>query len=290
GRYGAWRVGAAVDTSPKRQRGDVPTQAPSASAGTRRPRAGAWGLCLLNPPATSFRREARREKNKASPKGEALLFQPRFAELSGEVLRLAQAGVGLFGFFEADVAVAVLVEQLELLGCAEELARRHVAVAVAVHLAEPQRARGGNPYRLHLPRNRPHIRIRVRARGQGQLELVRDLRLGNGPIVVVVVLGEPLPRAAQFADTQPAVAVGVQDLEQALTQLGDAQRHHAVGGLGLQGQVVVELLERDLAVAVVIGQVEDALQILQLRVLKFLQLDKALVLAINSAEDLLEIR
>src|SRR5262245_50069940 len=79
-------------------------------------------------------------KKQGLPNGEALSFQLRFAELSGEFLRLAQAGIGLFGFLEADIAVAVLVQQLELLGRAEELARRHIAVTVAVHLAEPQRA------------------------------------------------------------------------------------------------------------------------------------------------------
>src|SRR5262245_14823910 len=92
--------------------------------------------------------------------GEALSIQLRFAELSGEFLRLAQAGVGLLGLLEADVAVAVLVEQLELLGSAEELARRDVAVAVAVHLAEPHRAGVGYPHRRCLAGDRPHIRIR----------------------------------------------------------------------------------------------------------------------------------
>src|SRR5579872_6954678 len=43
----------------------------------------------------------------------------------------------------ADEAVAVGVEQPELLLAAQELARREVAVAVAVHLDEPRRRRRG---------------------------------------------------------------------------------------------------------------------------------------------------
>src|SRR5579884_1747677 len=68
---------------------------------------------------------------------------------------LAVVGLGLLG---ADQAVAVGVDGAELLVGAEELAARHVAVAVGVHLAEPQRpalrAPGGDharqPHRLPL--------------------------------------------------------------------------------------------------------------------------------------------
>src|SRR5262249_15326345 len=52
---------------------------------------------------------------------------------------LAVPGVGLLRLLGADEAVAVGVDLLEVLHAAQPLAARHVAVAVAVHLAEPHR-------------------------------------------------------------------------------------------------------------------------------------------------------
>src|SRR5437868_6540492 len=56
---------------------------------------------------------------------------------------LAINGSGLFrrgfGFVGVDQAIAVAVDAVEVGLGAEELAARNVAVAVAVHLAEPQR-------------------------------------------------------------------------------------------------------------------------------------------------------
>src|SRR5438128_2688054 len=45
------------------------------------------------------------------------------------------------GFLHTDQAVVVRVDAVELLVGAEKLPARHVAVAVEVHLAEPERAR-----------------------------------------------------------------------------------------------------------------------------------------------------
>ena len=57
----------------------------------------------------------------------------------GFVFRALQA----LGFVDVDQAVAVGVEATKVLRRAQELAARNVAVAVAVHLAEPQRAACG---------------------------------------------------------------------------------------------------------------------------------------------------
>src|SRR2546430_499287 len=48
--------------------------------------------------------------------------------------------LGKFGLLAADEAVAVEVEFLEIFRGAQKLGARDVAVAVTVHLAEPQRA------------------------------------------------------------------------------------------------------------------------------------------------------
>src|SRR5207249_10573477 len=81
--------------------------------------------------------------------GERRLRAParRKVVASGELLAFSELGVGLLGFLQADVAVTVEIECLELLGRAEELARRDIAIAVAVHLAEPQRAGGRGLHR-----------------------------------------------------------------------------------------------------------------------------------------------
>src|SRR5215475_12194707 len=44
-----------------------------------------------------------------------------------------------FGFLDGDEPIAVGVDSLELLVRAEELAARHIAIAVAIHLHEPRR-------------------------------------------------------------------------------------------------------------------------------------------------------
>src|SRR5947209_3420431 len=58
-------------------------------------------------------------------------------------LLLPERGVGAVGFFGADEAIAVCIDLLELRIGAEELAAGYVAIVVAVHLAEPERA--GSP-------------------------------------------------------------------------------------------------------------------------------------------------
>src|SRR5262245_46677924 len=46
----------------------------------------------------------------------------------------------LFCFREADEAVAIGIDAIELLAGAQEFATRHVAVAITIHLAEPERS------------------------------------------------------------------------------------------------------------------------------------------------------
>src|SRR6185437_730874 len=53
---------------------------------------------------------------------------------------LAQIPVGALRFPDIDQAIAVRVEASKLLAVAEKLGWRHVAIAIAIHLAEPQRA------------------------------------------------------------------------------------------------------------------------------------------------------
>ena len=70
------------------------------------------------------------------------------------LLRLLDAEllVGGFGFLDADQAVVIEVELIEILRPAQEFGTRHVAVVVAVHFAEPEGAFG----------RRPHVRVVIR--------------------------------------------------------------------------------------------------------------------------------
>src|SRR5437899_9562653 len=52
---------------------------------------------------------------------------------------VSHLGVVTIGLLSADEAVAVGVDAAELLARAEKFAARHVAIAVSVHLAEPER-------------------------------------------------------------------------------------------------------------------------------------------------------
>src|SRR5438132_9013526 len=58
------------------------------------------------------------------------------------VLGLAQERIGAFRFFWSNHAVAVGVDALEIFPATKEFAARDHAVAVAIHLAEPERAPG----------------------------------------------------------------------------------------------------------------------------------------------------
>src|SRR5262245_11764289 len=71
---------------------------------------------------------------------------------------LPQRGVELVGLLAADETVAVGIDLAELRVGAAELAPRHVAVAVAVPLAEPLRPLGqfGHPFRLGAARRERH--------------------------------------------------------------------------------------------------------------------------------------
>src|SRR5438045_5893854 len=55
-------------------------------------------------------------------------------------LPLAEPLLGLLRFFRTNQSIAVQIQLAKLIHCSEKLAGRYVAVVVAVHLAEPQRA------------------------------------------------------------------------------------------------------------------------------------------------------
>src|SRR5262245_37885816 len=95
------------------------------------------------------------------------------------------------GLLQADEAVAVGVDLLELLVGAQKLPPRHVAVAVAVHLAEPQRPRRPRRRRTpHPPSHRGERQDAAVAPAPGgalaELRLVaaRDLVLADGAVAV----------------------------------------------------------------------------------------------------------
>src|SRR5262249_29095802 len=127
-------------------------------------------------------------------------------------------GVGLLGLLGADEAVAVGVDLLEVLVGAEELLARDVAVAVAVHLPEPQRpaAGAGRAGPTGGDHARPDGRgvVAVGPLVAGQLELAGDLLAADAEVAVGVVGPQPGPGVAQLAHAQLPVAVGVEQLEQ----------------------------------------------------------------------------
>src|SRR5262249_38205588 len=82
----------------------------------------------------------------------ALTLQARFISQSLLRGRLSQQLVGPLRLLGTDQAVAIRVDAFELLVGAQELATRQVAVAVRVHLAEPERANsllGNHPIPPH---------------------------------------------------------------------------------------------------------------------------------------------
>src|SRR5262249_16800292 len=91
--------------------------------------------------------------------------------------------------FDADKSVAGEVEALEVVVGAEELAARHVAVAVAVHVAEPERAAGRHRSAgcgsVSGGRHAP-IREFAAAAAGGQEKLPRDLGAGQKAVAVSV--------------------------------------------------------------------------------------------------------
>src|SRR5262245_37707104 len=107
---------------------------------------------------------------------------------------LVHLGVDRRGLVGTDVAVAVLVDLLEVFQRAQPLAGRHVAVAVGVHLAEPQRpgGRATRPRQLvavALPRLQLLVLlVRILADAGHQVELLRDFLLVQLAVAVRVQL------------------------------------------------------------------------------------------------------
>src|SRR2546423_935821 len=75
-----------------------------------------------------------------SPPSLALGFRPSLVRSTPRWLGCPQLGVVGFRLRGRNQAIAVRVDPPKLLTGAEELPTRHVAVAVEIHLAEPQRS------------------------------------------------------------------------------------------------------------------------------------------------------
>src|SRR5262249_7061459 len=176
---------------------------------------------------------------------------------------------GLLGLLEADQAVAVGVDLPEQLLAADPLAPRHVAVAVAVHLAEPQRplaALRQRPGRPGEAGDGDHLAAApAAARGAAagaELLAARDRAALDHAVAVAVQLLDQLARLAHLAHAQPAVAVAVEQVEQAAALVADRQR--AAAGVGLVAPLLLlaevgqHLLEVQLAVAVGVHLLEQA--------------------------------
>src|SRR5262249_10318937 len=139
-------------------------------------------------------------------------------------LALAQGLLVARRLLGADEAVAVGVDAAEQLVTTQELAARDVAVAVAVHLLEPHRAsaRAGRTVRLHAQYFQEGERVGAAAAGallQGEQVTVRDVRLADRAAAGDLV---HQPRhLLEFAEAQPAVAVGVEQLEEAAAAVGE---------------------------------------------------------------------
>src|SRR5262249_43178717 len=87
-------------------------------------------------------------------RSEGLLAAGRPAASGCSLLLVARRGpqplVVALGLFQTNQAIPIGVDGSELLVGADELAPRHVAVTVAIHLAEPKRA-GRRRRRLRTP-------------------------------------------------------------------------------------------------------------------------------------------
>src|SRR5206468_2840464 len=125
-------------------------------------------------------------------------------------LGLSRFGVGLLGLLQANQAVAVRVEPGKGRVAAEELAAGNVAVAVAVHLAEPDGAGAalgrwaGGERLLH------HAAAAEGVAGAGaerQRVVARDLVAREVAVAVAVERVQQLRGLPQLAEAEPAVVV-----------------------------------------------------------------------------------
>src|SRR5262249_40610885 len=141
--------------------------------------------------------------------------------LNRSSLLLAELRVVAFRFLEADQAIALGVDLPAPLVAAVALRARHVAIAVKVHLAEPQgtgrrlrRSRPGRAPEIPAEGGRGNAKVaRIhRAAIQRQLVGARDVVLAEIALVAAVQLRQQLRRLTHLAQTEPAVAVAVQQV------------------------------------------------------------------------------
>ena len=142
----------------------------------------------------------------------------------------ARSRVVALGFFDADQPVAVGVDRPELLVGADELLARNVAVAVAVHLLEPQRSTGsvGAPAAnipAHRGEHRARQRIATPVGSQGDRGGIVSRHSCPGQFAIGFQTGQQFVGIAQLAHAQPAVAVRVEQVEQTSALDGNRQRH-----------------------------------------------------------------
>ena len=118
----------------------------------------------------------------------------------------------------------VTVQVIELFACAEELTRRDVAVAVAIHLAKPARA-GGRPGTRrgvsHAVRRQQGGPARGRREEEGkvaavknQADVVRDLVGGHAAVAVAVARRNAGERLEDFPCAEATIAVHIEHAEQ----------------------------------------------------------------------------
>src|SRR5689334_5096665 len=100
---------------------------------------------------------------------------------------LPQLRVKADRFLGANEAVTIGVDAVEVGACAQEIAERHVANAVAVHLAEPQRTNHRRGGRCHAPNTTWRRQDKTAAwqtNRRGNVKLPRDLLGGDDAIAV----------------------------------------------------------------------------------------------------------
>src|SRR5262249_44797413 len=154
---------------------------------------------------------------------------------------------GRTGLGGLDEAVVVAVEPVKLIERPEELPARDVAVAVAVHAAEPSRARGvpgrrggfvGSSGRADGVAGHP----RQPAAGDDELDVIGDL-IGIDATVTVAVPGrDALDGPHDLAGAEPTVAVGVEDAEDRPAVVPDRGDEPAPRRVELLGDEVVQLV------------------------------------------------
>src|SRR5262249_43178067 len=135
--------------------------------------------------------------------------------------------------FVADEPVTVQVEALEVFLAAEELAQGDVAIAVAIHLEKPNELRR-RPIELqerHPPwRDDAVAAEAIEARliqPQGDPIGLGDVLARDRSLLLAAEAGQQLGGRPDFAQTQLAITVAIEQLEQAIAFAGDQQGDRA---------------------------------------------------------------